>query len=179
MYNLKEEYESNIKAKLNAKFNYKNPHLIPKVLKVVLNRGLGADGSNNKVLEQTRNEFMLITGQTPVFTKSKKAVSNFKIKENQVIGCKVTLRGSQMYDFLTKFINIALPKIRDFRGIPKNSFDGRGNYMLGIKDNSIFLELDMDKFDRRGYNICIETSCSNDDESFELLNLMGMPFRKN
>lgn len=180
MSNLKEKYNKEIKSKLQDKFDFKNVHQIPKLEKIVINRGLGEVVVNNKALNITVEQFIAITGQKPVFRKAKDAISNFKIRKDQVIGCKVTLRSTRMYDFLNKLINIVLPKIRDFRGIPVNSFDGRGNYTLGIKEDSIFPEVtgDIDKL--RGFDISFVTSPgTSDEQARELLSLLGMPFRKN
>ncbi|MBI60181.1 50S ribosomal protein L5 [bacterium] len=180
MSNLKQKYNEEIKSKLQDKFDFKNIHQIPKLEKIVINRGLGEVVVNNKALNITVEQFISITGQKPVLRKAKDAISNFKIRKDQVIGCKVTLRSTRMYDFLNKLINIVLPKIRDFRGIPVNSFDGRGNYTLGIKEDSIFPEVtgDIDKL--RGFDISFVTSSGTTDvEARELLTLLGMPFRKN
>lgn len=151
---------------------------MPRVLKVVINRGLGESSSNANAIDQTIEEFRAISGQKPVITRAKKAISNFKVRENQAIGCKVTLRADRMYDFLTKFIFIVLPKIRDFRGVSATSFDGRGSYTVGIRESTIFPEVKIEKVDRvRGFDITIVTSAKTDEEAYELLKLMGMPFR--
>ena len=179
MSTAKENYEKTIKSKLKEQFKYANNMRVAKLEKIVLNRGLGEANTNSKAIEITFDQFKLITGQKPVLTKAKKSISNFKLREEQVIGCKVTLRGEKMYDFLTKLVNIALPKIRDFRGLPTGSFDGRGNYTLGIKEDIIFAEVNYDKIDRiRGMDISFITSTDNDKEAFELLKLFGMPFRE-
>jgi len=178
-YNLKKKYTDEVVPELKKKFDFPNVMSIPKLEKVVINRGMGEVTTNTKVIELTYNQLAKITGQKPVLTKAKKAISNFKIRENQVIGCKVTLRGEKMYDFLTKLINIALPKIRDFRGIPLNSFDGRGNYTLGLREDSIFPEVDLDHIDRsRGFDITVVTSTDSDDEARALMEFIGFPFRK-
>ncbi|RAP26451.1 50S ribosomal protein L5 [Candidatus Marinamargulisbacteria bacterium SCGC AG-333-B06] len=180
MKNLKEQYNTIIKDELVKKFDYKNVMAIPKIEKIVINRGLGEVVTNNKALNTSIEQFIAITGQKPILRKAKVAISNFKIREGQVIGCKVTLRSKKMYDFLTKLINIILPKIRDFRGVPKKSFDGRGNYTLGIKEDSIFPEIQGDIDKLRGFDISFVTSKNTtDEEAYELLHLLGMPFRKN
>jgi large subunit ribosomal protein L5 len=177
MATLKEQYENEMRAKLKAKFAYKNPMQIPKLEKIILHRGLGEAVTNSKCVEITLEQFQAISGNKPVTTKSKKAISNFKLREGQIIGCKVTLRGDKMYDFLTKFVNIVLPKIRDFRGIPNRGFDGDGNYTLGLKEDIVFSEVDYDKSDRtRGMDITFVTTAHSKEEAYELLLLMGMPF---
>lgn len=161
------------------KFGYKNPFQVPHLKKVVVNRGVGEVTVNPKAMDVASAEIMMITGQKPMITRSKKAIAAFKLKENIPIGCKVTLRGDRMYDFLDKLINICLPKIRDFKGVNPKSFDGHGNYTIGIKEQLIFPEIEYDKVDKvRGMDITIETSALNDDEARELLALMGIPFRK-
>ena len=176
---LKNKYKKEIIPVLQQKYGYKNVMQVPKVVKIVLNRGFGEAMSNAQAIEQTVEEFKLVTGQKPLLTKAKKAISNFKIRKDQVIGCKTTLRSDRMYDFLTKFINIVLPKIRDFRGVSGNSFDGRGSYTLGIKESIIFPEVVFDKIDKaRGFDITIVTNAKSDKEAYDLLELMGMPFRK-
>ncbi len=180
MADLKQKYNQTIKKKLQEKFQYSNVMAIPKIEKIVINRGLGEVVTNNKALNTTIEQFIAITGQKPILRKSKDAISNFKIREGQIIGCKVTLRSKRMYDFLSKLINIILPKIRDFRGVPTKSFDGRGNYTLGIKEDSIFPEIQGDIDKLRGFDISFVTSTNtSDEEAFELLSLFGMPFRKN
>lgn len=179
-FNLKEKYKQEVVKALQEKYNFKTPMQIPAIEKIVINRGLGEAVSNSKVVEYTAEQLQLLTGQKPVLTRAKKSISNFKIREGQVIGCKVTLRSEKMYDFLTKLLKISLPKIRDFRGTPKNSFDGRGNYTLGIKDDTIFPEVVFDKVDKtRGFDITIVTTTNSDSEAYDLLNMLGMPFRKN
>ena len=176
---LKNKYKKEIIPVLQQKYGYKNVMQVPKVVKIVLNRGFGEAMSNAQAIEQTVEEFKLVTGQKPLLTKAKKAISNFKIRKDQVIGCKTTLRSDRMYDFSTKFINIVLPKIRDFRGVSGNSFDGRGSYTLGIKESIIFPEVVFDKIDKaRGFDITIVTNAKSDKEAYDLLELMGMPFRK-
>lgn len=171
--------KNDINLKMKEKFQYKNVLSIPSITKIVINRGLGEAVVNSSVVETTVKQIVQITGQKPVLRKSKKAISNFKIRKDQVIGVSVTLRRKKMEDFLIKFLNIVLPKIRDFRGLPFKAFDGMGNYNIGIKEDSIFpeLKLDMDKI--RGFNITFVTTAKSDDEAKYLLELMGFPFRKN
>lgn len=179
MIDLKTYYSDVVKKALLEKFKYKNVMQIPRITKLVISRGLGESTVNSKCVDLSFEIFKSISGQKPVITKAKKAISNFKLKENQSIGCMVTLRGDRMYDFLTKFIHIALPKIRDFQGIPHKNFDGRGNYSLGIKEEIIFPEVAYEKLDKiRGMNITIVTTAQTDDECLELLQLLGFPFRK-
>lgn len=161
------------------KFGYKNQMQVPKILKVVVNRGIGEATQNPKAVDISVNELAIITGQKPLITKSKKAIASFKLKENTPIGCKVTLRGNRMYDFLDKFVNICLPKIRDFKGVNPKSFDGHGNYTIGLNEQLIFPEIVYDKVDKvRGMDITIATSANKDAEAMELLKLVGIPFRK-
>ena len=176
--NIKDIYKKDVIKKLQEKYNYKSVMAVPKIEKIIINRGLGEATVNQKVIELTVNQFVAITGQIPVLCRSKKAISNFKIRKDQIIGCKVTLRSNKMYDFLTKFINIALPKIRDFRGISKNSFDGRGNYTLGITESGIFPEFTADVDKDRGFDITFVTTAKTDKEAYDLLDFIGMPFRK-
>nr|YP_010197841.1 ribosomal protein L5 [Gracilaria isabellana]UAD86257.1 ribosomal protein L5 [Gracilaria isabellana] len=174
---LKKLYKNKICNDLQNRFNYKNIHEIPKIVKITINRGLGEAANNNKVLEKSINEITAITGQKPKITKSKKAIAGFKIRENVAIGLMVTLRRDKMYDFLNKLINLALPRIRDFRGISSKHFDGRGNYNLGLKEQIIFPEIQYDDIDKiRGLDITIVTTAKNDTESFALLKEFGMPF---
>ena len=175
--NLKEQYKMTIKDMLQQKFKYNNVMSIPKLEKIVINRGLGEVLTNSKVVELTYNQMAVLSGQKPVLTKAKKAISNFKIRKDQVIGCKVTLRSQKMYDFLTKFMFIVLPKIRDFRGVPKNSFDGRGNYTLSLKEDSVFPEIEIEADRLRGFDITFVTSAESDEEAKVLLEAFGMPFR--
>ncbi len=178
--NLYEIYKTEIKPSIQEKFNLKNIMSVPSLEKIVINRGFGKEAVVSKnVVAITVDQFTSITGQKPVLTKSKKAISNFKLRKDLIIGCKVTLRSKKMYDFLTKLINIVLPKIKDFRGVPKKSFDAFGNYTLAIKEDSIFPEVkDPDKI--RGLDITFVTSRNcNQEQAFELLNKLGMPFRKN
>nr|YP_010197637.1 ribosomal protein L5 [Gracilaria flabelliformis subsp. simplex]UAD86053.1 ribosomal protein L5 [Gracilaria flabelliformis subsp. simplex] len=174
---LKKLYKNKICNDLQNRFNYKNIHEIPKIVKITINRGLGEAANNNKVLEKSISEITAIAGQKPKITKSKKAIAGFKIRENVAIGLMVTLRRDKMYDFLNKLINLALPRIRDFRGISSKNFDGRGNYNLGLKEQIIFPEIQYDDIDKiRGLDITIVTTAKNDTESFTLLKEFGMPF---
>jgi large subunit ribosomal protein L5 len=177
--NLKDTYNKKVKNHLYEKFKYNNRLSVPKLEKIVINRGLSEVATNSKVVEITFNQMLAISGQKPVLCRSKKAISNFKLRKDQVIGCKVTLRSTKMFDFMTKFINIVLPKIRDFRGVPNNSFDGQGNYTIGIKEDSIFPEITGDIDRVRGFDITFVTSRNTTDpECQELLLQLGMPFRK-
>lgn len=176
---LQEKYLNEVVPALMEKFGYKNIMQVPKVDKIVLNMGVGEARENPKTLESAVNEMTTISGQKPVVTKAKKSISNFKLREGMSVGCKVTLRGVKMNDFLDKFMNIALPRVRDFRGVSNKSFDGRGNYALGIKEQLIFPEIDYDKVDKmRGMDIIITTTAKSDEEARELLKLMGMPFTR-
>jgi len=175
---LKILYEEKICSELFKEFNYSNIHEIPKLLKITLNRGIGEAAQNTKVLDKSIEEFKLITGQKPIITKTKKSIAGFKIRDHMPIGLKVTLRKEKMYDFLNKLINLSLPRIRDFRGISSQQFDGRGNYNLGIKEQIIFPEIDYDNIDKiKGMNITIVTSAKTDEESLALLKKFGMPFK--
>ncbi len=172
-------YKQTIVSKLMKKFGYKNVMQVPKVEKIVINMGVGEATQDSKVLDHAVSDLETISGQKVIVTKSKKAISNFKVREGYNIGCKVTLRGMKMYEFLDKLINIDIPRIRDFRGLNNNSFDGRGNYSLGIKEQIIFPEIDYDKVDKiRGMDISIVTNAKTDEEAFELLTAFGMPFKK-
>jgi large subunit ribosomal protein L5 len=174
---LQQLYKSKIINDLQNKFQYKNHHEIPKLVKITLNRGLGEASQNAKALESSIIEFQLITGQKPIITKSKKAIAGFKIRENIPIGITVNLRRQKMYDFLNKLINLSLPRIRDFRGISSKNFDGRGNYNLGLKEQLIFPEIEYDKIEKiRGLDISIITTAKTDEESLALLRGFGMPF---
>ncbi|NLY67074.1 MAG: 50S ribosomal protein L5 [Tissierellia bacterium] len=176
---LKEKYINEVIPALMERFQYKNVMEVPKLEKIVINIGLGEAKDNPKALESAVNELSLITGQKPIVTKAKKSVSNFKIRQGMNVGVKVTLRGEKMYDFLDKLMNISLPRVRDFRGVNPSSFDGRGNYALGIKEQLIFPEIDYDKVDSiRGMDIVIVTTAETDEEAKVFLELMGMPFRK-
>jgi large subunit ribosomal protein L5 len=178
MSQLKEFYEKEAVPKLIKTFNYKNIMQVPKLEKVVLNMGLGEAIQNIKLLDAAAAELQTIAGQHPVITRAKKSIAAFKLREGMPIGCMVTLRRSRTYDFFYKLVNVALPRVRDFRGISGKAFDGRGNYSLGIKEHIIFPEIDYDKIDRiKGLNISVVTSAQNDEEGKELLRLLGMPFR--
>jgi large subunit ribosomal protein L5 len=180
MSRLKEKYIKDIMPQMMKKFGYKNVMQVPKVDKVVINMGLGEAIQNVKVLEAAEKELAAITGQKPVITKARKAIANFKLREGMPIGCKVTLRHERMYEFLDRLLNLALPRIRDFKGVSGKAFDGRGNYALGIREQIIFPEIDYDKIDKiKGMNIVIATTAKNDEEAKALLQLMGMPFSAN
>jgi large subunit ribosomal protein L5 len=175
---LKEQYLEEVRPKLMQVFNYKNIFQVPALQKVVVNMGVGVAKENSKLLDAAARDLALITGQKPVITKARKSVASFKIKEGMPIGCKVTLRGERMYHFVDKLINIALPRVRDFRGVSPNSFDGRGNYSLGLKEQLIFPEIDYDDVERiQGMDVIIVTTAKNDQEAKEFLRLLGMPFR--
>lgn len=177
---LKTRYLEEIVPKLTEQFSYSNVHQVPKVVKIIVNRGLGEASQNAKALESSLNELAVITGQKPVVTRAKKAIAGFKIRKGMPVGVMVTLRGERMYAFLERLISLALPRIRDFRGISPKSFDGRGNYSLGVREQLIFPEIDYDSIDQiRGLDISIVTSASTDEEGRALLKEMGMPFRNN
>ncbi len=179
MARLKEYYDSNVAPALVKKFGYANVMQVPKLDKVVINVGCGADKDNTKVIEAIMTDLSTITGQRPVVCRSKKSVANFKLREGQIIGVKVTLRGEKMYEFVDRLFNVAFPRVRDFRGINGNSFDGRGNYSTGIKEQLIFPEIEYDKIDKvRGMDINFITTANTDEEAKELLTLMGAPFAK-
>src|SRR5204863_4751737 len=174
---LKDKYTKEVRKKLQDEFGIKNPMAVPKIEKVVLNMGVGEAISNIKILDTAVEELATITGQKPVVTKAKKSIASFKLREGQSIGTRVTLRGEKMYEFLDRLINVALPRVRDFRGVPTKSFDGRGNYTLGIRDHLIFPEIDPVKVDKsRGMNITIVTNAKNDEQARFLLRELGMPF---
>jgi large subunit ribosomal protein L5 len=176
---LKEYYSNSVIPALREQFKYKNLMQVPRLIKVVVNMGLGEAIHNAKVLESSQQEMALITGQWPVLRRAKKSIASFKLREGMIIGCKVTLRRDAMYHFLDKLINIALPRVRDFRGVNPRGFDGRGNFSMGIKEQIIFPEIDYDKIDKiRGMNITMVTSARNDEEARQLLEHLGMPFRK-
>lgn len=178
MTQLKEFYVKEVVPKLIDTFSYKNIMQVPRLEKVVLNMGLGEAIQNIKLLDSSAEELQIIAGQHPVITRAKKSIAAFKLREGMPIGCMVTLRRGRMYDFFYKLVNVALPRVRDFRGISGKAFDGRGNYSLGIREHIIFPEIDYDKIDRiKGLNISIVTSARNDEEGKELLRLLGMPFR--
>ncbi len=175
---IKEYYKNEVVPKLVGTYAYKNPFQVPKLDKIVLNMGLGEAIQNIKVLDSAREELKEISGQAPVITRAKKSVAAFKVREGMPIGCMVTLRGERMYNFFDKLVNLALPRVRDFRGISGKAFDGKGNYTLGIKEQIIFPEIDYDKIDTlKGLNITIVTTAKTNAEGKELLKLMGMPFR--
>ncbi len=179
MARLKDFYKNDIVPGMTKKFGYKNVMEVPKLDKVVINMGVGEAKDNAKLLESALKDMEIIAGQKPVVTKAKKSVANFKIREGMSIGCKVTLRGEKMYEFVDRLINLALPRVRDFRGVNPNAFDGRGNYSLGIKEQVIFPEIEYDKIDKvRGMDIIFVTTAKTDEEARELLTLFGMPFRK-
>ena len=176
---LKERYKSEIAPELTKQFGYKNPMQVPRVEKVTLNIGLGEARENARAVESATADIATISGQKPVVTRAKKAIANFKIRENMPIGVAVTLRGDRMYEFLDRLLNAALPRIRDFHGVPTKAFDGRGNFSLGVREQLIFPEVDYDKVDKiRGMQINIITTAKNDEEGRRLLELMGMPFSK-
>ena len=175
----KEMYKTEVVPALIKKFNYKNIMEVPKLDKIVINMGVGEAKENPKALESAVSDLTIISGQKPIITKAKKSIANFKLREGMAIGCKVTLRGEKMYDFADRLISLALPRVRDFRGVNGNSFDGRGNYALGIKEQLIFPEISYDKIDKvRGMDIIFVTTAQTDEEAKELLTLMGMPFVK-
>ena len=179
MNRLMERYQNEVVKSLMEKFNYSSKMQAPKIEKIVLNIGVGDAVSNSKLLDEAVNELTLISGQKPVITRAKKSIAGFKLREGAPIGCKVTLRGERMYEFLDKLINISLPRVRDFRGVSNNSFDGRGNYTLGIKEQLIFPEIDFDKVNKlRGMDIVFVTTAKTDEEGHELLAQLGMPFKK-
>lgn len=176
---LKEKYTTEVVPSLMEKFQYKNIMEVPKLEKIVLNMGLGEARENPKIMESAVEEMGIISGQKPVVTKAKKSVANFKLREEMPVGVKVTLRGKKMYEFFDKLMNISLPRVRDFRGISATSFDGRGNYAMGVKEQLIFPEIDYDKIDSiKGMDIIVVTTANTDEESKEFLSLMGMPFKK-
>ena len=179
MSRLKDLYKNEIVDAMVKKFGYKNIMEVPKLDKIVINMGVGEAKENSKVLEVAAKELETITGQKVVYTKAKNSVANFKIREGMPIGCKTTLRGEKMYEFLDRLVNLALPRVRDFRGVSADSFDGRGNYALGIKEQIIFPEIEYDKIDKvRGMDVIIVTTAKTDEEARELLRLFNMPFKK-
>ena len=178
MARLKDKYKDDIVSTMMSKFGYKNVMQVPRLEKVVLNMGLGEAIQNSKIIDAAVNDIMIIAGQKPVVTKAKKSIAAFKLRAGMSIGAKVTLRGERMYEFVDKLFNVALPRVRDFRGISPKSFDGRGNYSMGIKEQLIFPEIEYDKVDKvRGMDIIFVTTAKTDEEARELLRLMGMPFR--
>lgn len=179
MSRLKDQYENEIKDAMIKKFGYKNVMEVPRLEKIVVNMGVGEAKENAKILEAAMGDMEIITGQKPIATKSKHSIANFKIREGMPIGCKVTLRGEKMYEFADRLINLALPRVRDFRGVNPNAFDGRGNYALGIKEQLIFPEIEYDKIDKvRGMDVIFVTTAKTDEEARELLTLFNMPFAK-
>ncbi|HIT44286.1 TPA: 50S ribosomal protein L5 [Candidatus Avacholeplasma faecigallinarum] len=179
MNRLQDKYQTSVRTELANKFGYKSSMQIPKIEKIVINMGCGDAVANAKVLDDAVEELTQIAGQKPVVTKAKKSIANFKLREGMPIGCKVTLRGTRMYEFLDKLVSIALPRVRDFHGVSDNAFDGRGNYTLGVKEQLIFPEINFDKVKKvRGMDIVIVTTAKTDEEGRTLLQLMGMPFRK-
>ena len=179
MDRLRETYEKEIAPALQKKFGYKNVMQIPKLDKIIINMGIGEAKENNKVLEMAASDLATITGQKAVYTKAKKSIANFKLREGMPIGCKVTLRGDKMYEFADRLINLALPRVRDFRGVNPNAFDGRGNYALGLKEQLIFPEIEYDKVDKiKGMDITFTTTANTDEEAQALLEMLGMPFEK-
>ncbi len=179
MPKLKEVYKNEIIPSMMERFGYKNIMQVPRLVKVVLNIGVGEAIQNAKALEAAENDILVISGQHPVTTRSKKSISAFKLREGMPVGLKVTLRGERMYEFIDKLMNVVLPRIREFRGVSPKALDGYGNYTLGIKEQSVFPEIDYDKLDKlRGFEVCIVTTARTDDEARHLLELMGMPFSK-
>jgi len=179
MPRLKDKYVSEVAPALMQKFSYKSPMQIPKIDKIIVNVGCGEARENAKVLDAVCSDLAQITGQKPIITKAQRSVANFKLRQGMPIGAKVTLRADRMYEFLDRLFNIAMPRVRDFRGISPNAFDGRGNYSLGLKEQLIFPEIDFDKIDKiRGMNVVICTTATTDEEARELLTLMGAPFAK-
>ena len=170
-------YNQSVVPAMIKKFNYENVNQVPKLVKITINSGLGDVKDNSKSIQLAQEELKLIAGQKPVLTQAKKSVANFKIREGQSVGMKVTLRGTRMYEFFDKFVSIALPRVRDFRGVPKKSFDGRGNYSMGVKEQLIFPEISYDQVEKvRGYDVCFTTTAKTDEEAYELLKALGMPF---
>ena len=176
---LRETYKKDVFPALKEKFNYENVNEVPKLVKVTINMGLGEAKENSKIMESAVQELSLISGQRPVVTRAKKSIANFKVRQGMPVGCKVTLRGDNMYEFIDKFFNISLPRVRDFKGVSKNSFDGRGNYSMGIKEQLIFPEINYDDVESiKGMNIVFTTTAKTDEEAQALLELLGMPFEK-
>ena len=174
---VKARYQNEVMAYLKEKFNYNNVNEIPKLVKITINTGLGDVKDNAKSVQQAVEELKTIAGQKPYQTQARKSIANFKVREGMVVGAKVTLRSDRMYEFFDKLVSIALPRVRDFRGVPTKSFDGRGNYALGIKEQLIFPEISYDQVEKvRGYDVCFTTTAKTDEEAFELLKALGMPF---
>lgn len=179
MNRLKEKYKKDVIPALLKAFNYKNINQVPKIEKVIISMGVGVASQNKALLDNAVKDMVQITGRKPLITKAKKSISNFKLREGMPIGCKVTLRDEVMYEFIDRFVSLVLPRVRDFKGVPLNSFDGRGNYSLGLKEQTVFPEIDFDKIDQiRGLNIAFVTTADTDEEGRELLRLIGMPFVK-
>lgn len=179
MNRLQEKYKSDIVKAMMDKFNYDSVMQVPKIDKIVINMGVGDAVSNSKALDMAVEELTILSGQKPLVTKAKKSIAGFKLREGMPIGAKVTLRGERMYDFLDKLVTVSLPRVRDFRGVSKKAFDGRGNYTLGVKEQLIFPEIDYDKVSKvRGMDIVVVTTANTDEEARELLTLLGMPFQK-
>ncbi len=179
MARLREFYQKEVIPKLREEFGYRNMYQVPKLDKIVLNMGIGAAVQNIKILESAVDELKQISGQKPVVTRARKSIANFKLRAGMPIGCMVTLRGDRMYEFFDRLVNVALPRVRDFRGVSPRAFDGRGNFSLGIREQIIFPEINYDKVERiQGMNVCINTTARNDEEARMLLKLMGMPFRE-
>ena len=175
---VKASYIKDVIPQLMKEFGYKNVNQVPKLVKITINGGLGDVKDNAKSVQNVEKELALISGQKPVLTKAKKSVANFKVREGMTVGIKVTLRGDKMYQFFDKFVSIALPRVRDFKGVPEKSFDGRGNYAMGIKEQLIFPEIQYDQVEKiRGFDICFVTTAKTDEEAYQLLKAMGMPFR--
>lgn len=176
---LRETYKKDVFPAMKEKFNYANVNEVPKLVKVTINMGLGEAKDNSKIMESAVQELSIISGQRPVITKAKKSIANFKVRQGMPVGCKVTLRGDNMYEFIDKFFNISLPRVRDFKGVSRNSFDGRGNYSMGIKEQLIFPEINYDDVESiKGMNIVFTTTAKTDEEAQALLELLGMPFEK-
>ncbi len=177
---VRDDYKQNVVPYLMKHFNYTNVNEVPKLVKITINGGLGDVKDNAKSVQQVEKELALIAGQKPILTKAKKSVANFKVREGMNVGIKVTLRGDRMYQFFDKFVSIALPRVRDFKGVPNKSFDGRGNYAMGIKEQLIFPEIQYDQVEKiRGFDICFVTTAKTDEEAYELLKALGMPFKAN
>lgn len=175
---VRDQYKAEVVPYLMKHFNYKNVNQVPKLVKITINGGLGDVKDNAKSVQTVEKELALIAGQKPVLTKAKKSVANFKVREGMNVGIKVTLRGERMYQFFDKFVSIALPRVRDFKGVPDKSFDGRGNYAMGIKEQLIFPEIQYDQVEKvRGFDICFVTTAKTDEEAYQLLKAMGMPFK--
>ncbi len=179
MPRLKDKYFDQVVPEMMKKFKYKSVMAVPRLIKVIINMGLGSASKDSKIMDEAIKEIAAISGQKPIVTKAKKSISNFGLRKDMPVGCKVTLRSKRMYEFLDKFINIAIARIRDFRGVPSDAFDGRGNYTIGLKEQLIFPEIDFDQVTTTlGMNITIVTSARNDEEGQSLLKMIGMPFKK-